>query len=906
MGASFLTIMCILVGVISVVRAGTLHTIGPLPRASASPLNVDPKLDCALKELAWDFAKKLLPRQGEFKSAYDALQLEACNVSLSSGKQYEPRPFLYQPTLQADAIEIYVDVSHGDDNNTGTIDKPLKTLAQAVKLSRFKSVKDQQKIIYMRSGVYYLTETITLDVEDSNLMITGYKDEQVTISGGKLYNFSGIWKEVVNGVGPYEFDISAISDAVDASESSYRVKYYGDTYAYWECEKACKKDSSCYAFTWFDVTSGSFANMCYFRVDGLWIPKSEAGTISGKKLKILVADLSDQNPNTFTSLFINGRRAIRARYPGGNPETMGLHTNPTGLVPEAVKWLPPAPKSPAAEIHIPRAELNDTHFQQFQTGIGGPVAAFDPPESYWGTKNPVGGGGGGTYHITTGLVYSPDEEFARRTWKRPETGVVHAHHCGHWGTWQFAVDGRDNSTQEITWTLGGFQEARGCATGAEWYVENIFEELDSPNEWYFDDLDNKLYFYPNDSVPDSGIGTVLDRVIGIQGSMDDPVRNVVLTNLSFAHTATTFLKPYEVPSGGDWSIHRAGAVFVEGVDGFLLQNCRFDAPGGNGLFLSNYVRNAIIEGNEFVYSGDSSILSIGSANLIDGTNGNQPRGTKLIGNLMHEIGVFGKQSSAYCQSKTSETHIEGNVLFNGPRAGINFDDGFGGGHLVEWNLIFNQVRESGDDGPFNTFDRQPYITTVRNGTPSVFKAQSNMTRNFIINNYHSTWPIDHDDGSCYYYDTYNYLVYGGYKNYLGHSKIVKYNTYIYPGAQHTLYKNNLGDFLVYPYCASHISASTTDLPSGWGEVWANNTCIIDNPNIYKFTSCTPTGNNTGLIPFTANNTFYAPNEYIYVQCGNEDLSLSQFQTWGYDIGSKVYDPVDYDTIVDWGRKLLGL
>ena len=198
---------------------------------------MDPKRDCALKELVWDFAKKLLPRQGEFKSAYDALQLEACNVSLSSGKQYEPRPFLYQPTLQADAIEIYVDVSHGDDNNTGTIDKPLKTLAQAVKLSRFKAVKDQQKIIYMRSGVYYLTETIAV----ANFMITGYKDEQVTISGGKLHNVSGIWKEVVNGVGPYEFDISAISDAVDAGESSYRVKYYGDTYAYWECEKACKK-----------------------------------------------------------------------------------------------------------------------------------------------------------------------------------------------------------------------------------------------------------------------------------------------------------------------------------------------------------------------------------------------------------------------------------------------------------------------------------------------------------------------------------------------------------------------------------------------------------------------------------------------------------------------------------------
>ncbi len=35
----------------------------PLPKASAKPINVDPKLDCAIKELAWDFANQLLTEQ---------------------------------------------------------------------------------------------------------------------------------------------------------------------------------------------------------------------------------------------------------------------------------------------------------------------------------------------------------------------------------------------------------------------------------------------------------------------------------------------------------------------------------------------------------------------------------------------------------------------------------------------------------------------------------------------------------------------------------------------------------------------------------------------------------------------------------------------------------------------------
>ena len=36
------------------------------------------------------------------------------------------------------------------------------------------------------------------------------------------------------------------------------------------------------------------------------------------------------------------------------------------------------------------------------------------------------------------------------------------------------------------------------------------------------------------------------------------------------------------------------------------------------------------------------------------------------------------------------------------------------------------------------------------------------------------------DGSCYYTDTDNFMIYGGYKNYLGHSKHVHGNVYVHP------------------------------------------------------------------------------------------------------------------------------
>ena len=297
---------------------------------------------------------------------------------------------------------------------------------------------------------------------------------------------------------------------------------------------------------------------------------------------IYVADLSSQNPNTFTTLFINDHRANRARYPDGNPETMGLHTSPTGYVSGAESWLPPQEKPAAEEIHIQSPIRNDTHFPEFSLGIGGPVNVFDPPESYWGTKSPTGGGGS-TYKITTDLVYSPDEGFFNRTWNNPYTGIVHAFHCHHWGNWQFHVAYRNHINRNIIFKYGGFKEARGCRTGAEWYVENIMEELDAPNEWFYNDRNKVLFYYLNGSLPKSGIGTVLEQLFTVEGTMDLPVNNISFVNLTFARTASTFLKGYEVPSGGDWAIHRGGALFAEGVDCLVVQNCLFFSLGRKWL-----------------------------------------------------------------------------------------------------------------------------------------------------------------------------------------------------------------------------------------------------------------------------------------------------------------------------------
>ena len=63
--------------------------------------------------------------------------------------------------------------------------------------------------------------------------------------------------------------------------------------------------------------------------------------------------------------------------------------------------------------------------------------------------------------------------------------------------------------------------------------------------------------------------------------------------------------------------------------------------------------------------------------------------------------------------------------------------------------------------------------------------------------------------------------------------------------------------------------------------------ITNNPNIYKF-SRTLT-DNAGLVPMSANNTFYAPDAHVYVLCDGVELSLEKYQEMGYNVDSVLKD-----------------
>jgi hypothetical protein len=127
----------------------------------------------------------------------------------------------------------------------------------------------------------------------------------------------------------------------------------------------------------------------------------------------------------------------------------------------------------------------------------------------------------------------------------------------------FEIDQWNSTTKTIGWTKGGFQGARGNRVGAEFFVEGIFEELDSQNEYWYDDLTQLLYYIPNRTLTTNDSATtahpgppvgkfeavVNHTLVKLTGTKDRPVEDVDFEGIVFKDSAYTYMEPHGVPSG---------------------------------------------------------------------------------------------------------------------------------------------------------------------------------------------------------------------------------------------------------------------------------------------------------------------------------------------------------------------
>lgn len=240
----------------------------------------------------------------------------------------------------------------------------------------------------------------------------------------------------------------------------------------------------------------------------------------------------------------------------------------------------------------------------------------------------------------------------------------------------------------------------GCCPN---YIENVFELLGNPLEWYFDRNEKMLYigFGEGDSPCNHEIIIpVIEQIIDIKGNLDRKPKNITFKNLTFSHT--TWLKPNkygfpeiqatvmeyieipkelikEKPYEADYS-KVISAIRVVGADSVNFHNCTFTNLGTGALQYEFGTQNSKITNNKFFCLGGSAI-TMGDFILERAHHPEDKReivkNNEFSNNLIYNIGENLNGAAAVLMGYVQNITVAHNYIHDVPYTGISLGWGWG-------------------------------------------------------------------------------------------------------------------------------------------------------------------------------------------------------------------------------------
>jgi hypothetical protein len=191
--------------------------------------------------------------------------------------------------------------------------------------------------------------------------------------------------------------------------------------------------------------------------------------------------------------------------------------------------------------------------------------------------------------------------------------------------------------------------------------------LDDAGEWFLDSKTGVLSLIPPPGVSLMQLQSAtveapaLKTLVEFRGTAADPVTDISMSHFNLTGAAQTFLDDYEAPSGGDWSVHRGGAVLLQGASNISLSYLKLDQLEGNAVTLSNYVKGSSVVDCDFWRTGDSAVVALGSTKLSNGSSAEYPHLNSIERNYFDTVGVNMKQTSCYFKAITYSNTVRDNM-----------------------------------------------------------------------------------------------------------------------------------------------------------------------------------------------------------------------------------------------------
>ncbi|MBI2341938.1 MAG: right-handed parallel beta-helix repeat-containing protein [Deltaproteobacteria bacterium] len=373
------------------------------------------------------------------------------------------------------------------------------------------------------------------------------------------------------------------------------------------------------SLTFTEADSGSIGSPNVYR--GCW---AERPVIKGSKKitafnkysdNIIFADLASQGiTNEIKQVFLNGKRGNLARYPNVDP------ADPVGG-----GFLYVADDTPCEDA-------NGVPFSSFKYKQGD----FDPAK--WGKP--------GEIQVSV---------FPKLNYWAVLLNVA-------------AIDGVKN---EITLTKGpGSVGSGGICANNRYFLQNIFEELDSNDEWYLDKNAKRLYFYSEGSADPNGDITVpvISNAVHINKAHDITFKDLIIE---------------ETDGYG---------IYIEASDNISIEDSAISKTKDFGIY-SWSSKNITIDGCEIFETGDYAINIWGSSEdykkLI-------PSNIKVLNNKIHDTSeIIIKGGGAISAGNLFGLQIAYNEIYNTPRIAISLSSNDA---TVEYNYVHDVNQKTQDTG----------------------------------------------------------------------------------------------------------------------------------------------------------------------------------------------------------------
>jgi len=237
--------------------------------------------------------------------------------------------------------------------------------------------------------------------------------------------------------------------------------------------------------------------------------------------------------------------------------------------------------------------------------------------------------------------------------------------------------------------------------GNRYWVENVFEGLDEPGEWYLNTNTNELYYYPVDgknpntsTIIAGNLGYYASRLVGTLVHITN-LENVTFQGLIFSHGDwyissngwSGFDSEINEADGSPSWIGTGPAVFARPAINCLFVECAFVHIGGHAIHMYGYNNN--ISRCVFSDIGASAIhISAGST----GTSGYSPTyNITIADNMINNYGVVFPAGKGIVVGRAHDILVTHNSVSDGGNMGIQM--GGGGTTDLQYNntVTYNDV-----------------------------------------------------------------------------------------------------------------------------------------------------------------------------------------------------------------------